>query len=354
MNLIRLVFILLTGIFSIDSSLSFAQEQMNSSVSEVEQVKLELFQQANENSKRQEYHPQWQQDFESLQLKLNEEVARNMRLSIEQKLLMREEVRIKKELSEKQALNDDLKSKVQAQEYLQDEKRWKENLAAQERSFQQILLEKNKALKDSQREIKSLEDKISVAQLKLKLMGVEDYSDRLMAIQQQRDFLEAQIISQEEKEKDLVSKIKEIKDSGMKMDPAVVEIKTEIDALQEELKQLEKKQNALIGKTGPTPQEQIEILTKQKADIITENNGIKAKIEKYKKSQKMGIENKEIKDLIDSISAVDSANNELNDEVKYLSENIIILKMRIKKLEYRQESINAIKGKKNDTDSKGN
>lgn len=352
MNLNRIVLILLTGIFFVNFKLSSAQVQNETTLSDVEQVKAELYQQASENRKRQEYNPQWQKDFEDLQLKVNEEMARNMRLNIEQKLLAKEEVRLKKELTERQALNLDLKTKLQEQEYLQDEQKWKADQASQEREYQALILEKNQALKVSQREIRSLEDKITVTQLKLKLMGVEDYSERLLAIQKERDWLEAQIISQQEKEKDLSAKIKEVKDSGKKMDPAVAQLKTQIDALREDLRQLEKKQNAMIGKSGPTPQENIEILTKQKEDLVEENNRIKAKIDKYKTSEKMGIENKRIKDLVEAISAVDSANNELSQEAKYLSENIIILKMRIKKLEYRQESMESIRGKNNDTGSK--
>ena len=68
----------------------------------------------------------------------------------------------------------------------------------------------------------------------------------------------------------------------------------------------------------------------------------------------MGIENKRVKDLVEAISAVDAANNDLNEEIKNLNENIIILKMRVKKLEYKDESMRAIRGKNNATDSTRN
>ncbi len=345
---------MLTGIFFGFSNLSFSQVNKDAPLSDIEQVKAELFEKVAENRKSQEYKPDWQKDFESLQFKLNDEIARNMRLNIEQKILQNEETKLKKELQDKQKKSLDLESKVHDQVELQDQKKWKARIADEQKQFEKQLADKNRELKENQRDLKLVEDKVTVAQLKLKLMGVEDYSDKLLAVQQQRDLLEAQLISQEEKEKNLIEKIKEIKGSRKKMDPSLAALKTEIDGLREELKQIEKKQNALTGKSGPSAQEQIEILSKQRASLVRENIEIKAKIDRYKSSQKMGIENKRVKDLVEAISAVDAANNDLNEEIKNLNENIIILKMRVKKLEYKDESMRAIRGKNNATDSTRN
>lgn len=72
--------------------------------------------------------------------------------------------------------------------------------------------------------------------------------------------------------------------------------------------------------------------------MAIDNAQLKAKIDKYKKDQKMGIENHRIKNLVEAISAVDAANSGLTDEIGYLRENIAILKNRVKRLNRQAES----------------
>jgi hypothetical protein len=226
-----------------------------------------------------------------------------------------------------------------------DEKRWKAKIASTEQQAKEAIAGKNKELEDYERNIKSLEQKIAVARLKLKLVGVEDYSDKLLAMQEERDILEAKIVAQREKEKILAAKVQEIKDGNKTLDPAVAGLRSEIDLLRKEIDGLQRLESGVVGKSGLTPQEQIRVLTDQKSNLLTENSNLQAKINKYTDSQKMGIENKRIKDLIEAMSAVDAANSELNEEINYLKENVAILKVRVKKLEYQAEALNAIKGK---------
>jgi chromosome segregation ATPase len=328
-----------------------AQEQ-GPPVSEIEQVKAELLRKVVENQKKQVYKPKWQEDFEAMQLQVNDAMAQDIKLNIEHKILEKEALRLKSEVQDKYERYQKLKKNTDEQREMLDEKKWKAKIASQEQEFQEAIAERNKKLEGYERRIKSLEQKITVARLKLKLKGINDDSDKLLAMQQERDVLEAEIIGQSDKEKILAEKIQKINDENKTLDPAVAGIRSEIDVLRSEIEEKQRKQDAMIGTSGPTPQEQIRILEYQKANLITENDSLKAKIDQYRDSQKMGIENKQIKDLIEAMSAVDTANNELNEEINYLKENIVILKVRVKKLEYQAEALKALKGKVNSVTQK--
>lgn len=321
-----------------------AQEK-GPAVSEIEQVKAELMQKVVENQKKQEYRPKWQEDFKTMQMQANDSMAKNIKLDVEYKLLKKEELKLQSEVKERHDKNQDLSRKASEQQEMLDENKWNAKTASQARQFQESIAGKNKELEDYERKIQFLEQKIAVARLKLKLMGVEDYSDKLLAMQEERDLLEARIVSQTDKEKNLAVKIQEIKGGNKTLDPAVAGVRADIDSLRKEIDGLQRQERGMVGKSGPTPQEQIKILTDQKSDLLTENSNLKAKINKYTNSQKMGIENKRIKDLIEAMSAVDTANSGLDDEISYLKENIAILKVRVKKLEYQSEALDAIKGK---------
>ena len=340
----KLILILFITISILPFRLSSAQGQ-GASVSEIEQVKAELLQRVVENQKKQEYKPKWQEDFEVMQVQANDSVARNIRLNIEYKLLEKEALRLQDEVKERHDKNRDLRKKTDQQQEMLDEKRWKAKIASTQQQAQEAIAGKNKELEDYERNIKSLEQKIAVARLKLKLMGVVDYSDKLLAMQEERDVLEATIVAQTEKEKILASKVQKIKDGNKTLDPVVAGLRAEIGLLRKDIDGLERQGSGMVGKSGPTPQEQIRILTEQKSNLLTENSNLQDKINKYTDSKKMGIENKQIKDLIEAMAAVDEANSELNEEINYLKENVTILKVRVKKLEYQAEALDAIKGK---------
>lgn len=340
----KLVLILVISIFIFKSGTSWAQKD-SSQLSEVEQVKAELLQDAAQITAAEAYQPKWQEDFRALQLQANDLMARNLKLNIEQKTLQNEIMKLEIELQEKQEKNQEVRGKIEEQKSLMDEKAWKAKTAAWERQYQDEMDAKNSELKEYQSKLTYLEQIIEVARLKLKLMGIEDNSDKLLAVQEQRDVLEAQIISQAEREKKLTLDIGRVKDERKPIDPAVAVLRDEIDILRKEIVNLENKNKSIMGQSGPTPEEQIKILTKQQADMIIDNSQFKAKIDKYKSDKKMGIDNSRIKQLVEAISAVDTANNNLNEEISYLRENIAILKNRVKKLNYQAESMNAIKQK---------
>ena len=340
----KIILILIFSISILYFKLCWAEEKVSSNA-EIERVKAELFQEAAEDQEKEEYQPVWQKDFEALQRQAHDAMAQNMRLNIEHKLLEKETIKLRQEIKDRQKKNQDLRKKVDDLKELSNEKAWKAKVLAQERRSQEDLDIKNKELQEHERKIKFLEQKIVVARLKLKLMGVEDHSDKLLSLQEERDILEAKIASQTEKEKSLMEKITQVKNENKPLDPAVAGLRSEIDALRKEISGLERLHNGMIGKSGLTPQEQIKILTEQKANIETENSNLKAKVDKYRNSQKMGIENQQIKDLVEATSAVDTANGELTEEINYLRENVAILKVRVKKLEYQAEALKAIKGK---------
>lgn len=343
----KLIFIVLTAM----SILWFkpCDAQNKPTLSEVEQIKQELYQQVIENERRYNYEPQWQNDFEMLQLEANGYMAQNLKLDTESKLLEQEELKLKAAIKEESSKNQELRKKLGAQLEVLDEQKWKGKVKDEERRLQESIASKSKELKEYERDIKSLEQSIGVTRMKLKLMGIEDHSDQLLALQHERDIIEAQIVGQTEQEKELAAKIAEFKSGHKTLDPTVAALRTEIEALRQEISDLELKQESMVSKSGPTPTEQVRILTEQKDNIVAENDRLKGRIEKYKSEQKMGIDNKKTKDLIEAISAVDAANNELNEEISHLKENIIILKVRIKKLEYQADSLKAMKSKTNDS-----
>ncbi len=79
--------------------------------------------------------------------------------------------------------------------------------------------------------------------------------------------------------------------------------------------------------------------------MASENERLLAKIHEYQKSEKLGIDNARVKELVEQISAVDAANIQLNEEIGYLRENIAILRTRVKRMEYQADKLKAMKGK---------
>lgn len=332
----KIVLILVLSMLTLSIKNSLAQD--NAKLSEVEQVKSELFEETAQISSVPNYRPQWQEDMITVQLQANNLMAQNIRLSLEQKTLQKEILNLEANLQDKQKKNRELRIKIGGHQALLDEKAWKTKTSVDDRRQQEDLSLKNSELKDYESKIKYLEQKIEVARLKLKLMGVEDNSDKLLAVQEERDILEAHIIGQREKEEALRDNIRKFRDERKPIDPAVAVLRDEIDALRKEIVALETKNKMIASQTGPTPEEQIRILTKQQEGMAIDNAQLKAKIDKYKKDQKMGIENHRIKNLVEAISAVDAANSGLTDEIGYLRENIAILKNRVKRLNRQAES----------------
>lgn len=345
MKIQKIVFILFSIVFwSYAENLS-AQEQYAADSSKAEAVKAELFKEVNIDTSYESYKPQWQKGFDAMRMKSNEEMARSLKLSIEQKDLERQIEKLSREYETSQNNNQELQTKIEGQEGITDDKKWKAKTAETERILKDEQAAKNKELAQSRKDMKLLQDKIDVIRLKLKMMGVEDLSDARFALQQERNFLEAKIITNDEKLKDLSEKIDAIKSRGLNLDPKVAQAKAEIESLRKDLGQLEDQQKALTGASGLSLADTIEVLRRQKIDVQKSSDEVKAKVLKYRSSQKMGIENNQIKKLVEAISAVDSANMALNDEISDLTENITILKVRIKRMEYKTETVKALKDK---------
>ncbi len=323
--------------------ISWGQET-NSTVSEIDVIKAELLQEASRKRDSEQYKPIWQGDLDALQKQLNEQMAQNARLSIEQRELESEIARLEVEVKDKEKINEELAAKVGSLKELADEKAWSMKVSAHEHEAQKQMSLKNNELQTYDTKIKYLENKIAVARLKLRLMGVTDNSDELLALQEERDLLEAKIVSQTEREKELMAKILQIKDEKKELDPGVAALRNEIEELSRQIAELEDKQNSMTDRSGFTVKEQVEILTKQKEDMAAENERLLAKIHNYQKSEKLGIGNQRIKELVESISAVDAANIQLNNEIGYLRENIAILRTRVKKMEFHAEKLKAMKG----------
>lgn len=339
----KLVFILNIILLNTFVGISWAQ-QTNSIASEIEEVKAELLQEASKRREREEYHPIWQGNLEALQQQVNDLMAQNARLSIQQRELESELPKLETEVNEKEKINQDLSIKVNGLKELSDEKVWDAKVSAQDREALKRLSIKNNELMEYDAKIKYLEQKISVARSKLRLMGVNDVSDQLLALQEERDLLEAKLLSQSQHEKELMQKILQIKSEKTQLDPNVAALRNEIEELSREIAGLEDKQRSIAGKSGFTVKEQIEILTKQKEDLSSENDRLLAKIHEYQKSEKLGIDNKRVKELVEQISAVDAANIQLNEEIGYLRENIAILRTRVKRMEYQADKLKAMKG----------
>ena len=185
----KIILILIFLIAILYLKLCWAQEK-GSLVPEVEQVKAELLQEASEDRNKDEYQPTWQKDFETLQRQAQDAMAQNIRLNIEYKLLEKETVKLSKEVKDRQEKNQDFRKKVGELKDLSNAGAWKAKVLAQERQFQNDLDIKNKELRERDSKIKFLEQKIAVARLKLRLMGVEDHSDKLLSLQEERDTLE--------------------------------------------------------------------------------------------------------------------------------------------------------------------
>lgn len=320
-------------------------QQTNSVASEIEEIKAELMQEASKRRELEEYQPIWQGDLEALQQQVNDLMAQNARLSIEQRELENELPKLEAEVNEKEKINKELAAKVGVLKELSDDKAWDAKVFAQDRQAQERLSIKNNELMRYDDKIKYLEQKISVARSKLKMMGVNDVSDQLLALQEERDILEAKILSQSQHEKELMQKILQIKSEKTQLDPDVAALRNEIEELSREIAGLEDKQRSMTGKSGFTVKEQVEILSKQKEDMASENERLLAKIHEYQKSEKLGIDNARVKELVEQISAVDAANIQLNEEIGYLRENIAILRTRVKKMEYQADKLKAMKGK---------
>ena len=141
-------------------------EEAVSPVSEVEQVKAELLQEASEERRKEEYQPKWQKDFEVMQRQANDAMAQNIKLNLEHKRLEEETIRLGQEVKERQEKNQDLKSKVGELKDLSNDKVWKTKVLAQERRSQDELDTKNKELQEHEGKIKFLEQKIAVARFK--------------------------------------------------------------------------------------------------------------------------------------------------------------------------------------------
>ncbi|MBL8012928.1 MAG: hypothetical protein JNN05_03690 [Candidatus Omnitrophica bacterium] len=344
MKIEKIALIPICIIFGMYAGNLFAQEVPVVDSTQVQEVKEELFKEVSIEGRREPYKPQWQKDFDAMRLKSNEEMARSLKLSIEQKKL---ELAIEKLTSEyvaSQSRKQDLQIKISAQQELLDEKKWKASVGRKEGAFKNAQVQRDNELAQCRKDIQLLQDKIDVTRLKLKMMGIEDLSDARLALQQERNILEAKIIGNEEKLRDLSAKILAIKSRGMKLDPRVEQVKKEIESSRTDLRQMEEQQKELKGTSGVSLEDTIEILRRQKIDVQKSTDEVKGKVLKYRKSQKMGIENNRIKKLIESISAVDAANSALNDEISNLTENITILKVRIKRLEYKNEAMKALKG----------
>lgn len=325
------------------AGISWGQET-NSTILEIDAVKAELLQEGSKRRSSEGYQPKWQGDLDVLHKQLNEHMAQNARLSIEHRELENEIARLEVEVRDKEKVNEELAAKVGGLKELADEKAWSVKVSDQEHEAQKQMSLKNHELQSYDTKIKYLENKIAVARLKLRLMGVEDNSDELLVLQEERDLLEAKILIQTEREKELMSKILQIKDEKKELDPGVAALRNEIEELSRQIAELEDKQRSMTDKSGFTVREQVEILTKQKEDMAAENERLVAKIHNYQKSEKLGIGNQRIKELVESISAVDAANIQINEEIGYLRENIAILRTRVKKVEFHAEKLKAMKG----------
>lgn len=324
--------------------ISWGQET-NSILNEIEEIKAELLQEASKRREREEYQPLWQGDFEALQKQVKDLMVNNSRLSIQQRELENELSGLEAEVNSNEKINRELSAQIDEFKELSDQKVWDAKVSAQEKQFQERLGLKNNDLLGLDAKIRYLEQKIFLARSKLRMMGVDDVSDKLLALQEERDILEAKILSQTQYEKELMQKILQVKSGKVQLDPDVAELRNEIGELSREIAELEDKQRSITDISGFTAKEQVEILTRQKEDMAAENERLIAKIHEYQKSEKLGIGNKRIKELVEQISAVDAANIKLNEEIEYLRENIAILRTRVKKMEYQADKLKAMKGK---------
>lgn len=320
-------------------------EQTKGIPPEAEEVKVELMQEASRLRDRDLYEPAWQENFEILHKQVNDQMAQNARLNIQQKEMEKEIARLQTEVEEKEKIGRELSVQVAELKVLADDKAWETKTSERERFFQQQMAVKNNELQTLQQKISFLDDKTAVVRSKLRMMGVKDNADELLAIQQERDLLEAKLLSQSQREKELMQKILQTKSERKGLDPAVATLRSEMEELSRQIAELEDKQKSVVGPSGFTLKEQVEILIKQKEDMAAENERLLGKIQSYQKNQKLGIENQRIKELVESISAVDAANIRLNEEIGLLRENIAILRTRVKKMEYQAEKLRAMKGK---------
>ncbi len=226
--------------------ISWGQET-NSVASEIAEIKAELMQEASKRRDREEYQPLWQGDLEALQKQVNDLMAQNARLSIQQRELESELPKLEAEVNEKEKINQELSAKVGGLKELSDEKVWDAKVSAQDREARERLGIKNNELMGYDAKIKYLEQKISVARSKLKLMGINDVSDQLLALQEERDILEAKILSQSQNEKELMQKILQIKSEKTQLDPNVAALRNEIEELSREIAGLEDIQRSMTG-----------------------------------------------------------------------------------------------------------
>jgi chromosome segregation ATPase len=292
------------------------------------------------DERRANYSPRWEGQFDDITLRANMLVEENGRLAREQEALVQEWQKVKAELDEQKNANQVLETEISRKKYLMDNKRWKQEADAELKALQQQADQRNKELEGYDRQLSSLDKKIQLGKLKLGSLGV-DYTaiDQRLKALEDVEGMRARLNEADDRQKVLTSQLERLKASGP-IDPAVVALKEEVDALKLKIAEAQKGG----AKEKITPQSELAALTGQKEMLQKEIERLKAAVDKIEHAQDMGIANQRVKALVEEMSAIDLQNNDLKEEMDVLKENIAILKQQVKKLEYQADSINAMKG----------
>ena len=352
MNFHKIVFI---SIFSlvINSSVIFAEEHAAPTAAEVQQVKADLAAQVSA-SQRETYVPTWQKDFNNLHIQAAALLEENARLSRENGSFQAELARLQKEIEEQENKNRSLREDVDIKKELLSGKSRKKDIHAQQQ-LQKRIADKNEKLAQYNRKIDIVDRKIALGKMKLKTLDTNDDTDQILVIEEELDRDHAELAENDHRVAELKEEIEHLSVDDKELNPAVLNLKEEIDTLQLDVAALEKR-----GPTGdvvaPAPvvalnvEEKISDLTKKKETLQADLQEIQEKMTKIKNSQEMGIVNKRVKDLVETISEIDAENEQMREGIKYLQENIVILKSHVKKLEYQSEAVNSMKGKMGTTE----
>jgi len=314
-------------------------------IKDVEQVKADLEARVLA-SRREAYTPAWQNDFNDLHIQSAALLQENGRLSQEHQSLQDEFMRLQKEIEEQENKNRSLQEDVDGKKALRDGKLHKKNVDTQQQR-QKELNDRNAELVEYNRKIDLVEKKIALGRMKLKSLDVDGNADQTMQIQEELDRGNAELEENNNRATALKEKLEKFSADEKELNPAVLNLKEEIDALRLEIAALENldRTSRPSVSAAVSAEEKINALTQKKADLQADLKVIQARMTKIKNSEEMGIANQRVKKLVGTISEVDAENERLREEARYLQENIVILKSHVKKLEYQADAINSMKGK---------